>query len=184
MEVGRVWGVPRQSSADQRGWNAANPTQTSWVWGWAEQVLQHHPYKMVFQMWKSPHAGLGLHGVLLFSILVPGRAVVVTLCGDRLGGHRGPSLCGWQQVLIAKLLSKPSSVIAPAWLRIRAQPGPAHTHTHSLLPSLGLEPAGHLFVPPTTSVAQPAPVPTIPTQSWRQNKAGEERKVKWILLCC
>lgn len=82
-------------------------------------------------MWKSLNAGLGLHGVLLFSILVPGRAVVVTLCGDRLGGHRGPSLCGWQQVLIAKLLSKPSSVIAPAWLRIRAQPGPAHTHTLS-----------------------------------------------------
>lgn len=87
--------------------------------------------------------------------------------GTGWGTTGGPSLCGGQQVLIAKLLSKPSSVIAqkPARLRIRAQPGPAHTHTHSLLPSLGLEPAGHLFVPPATSVAQPAPVPTIPTQS-------------------
>lgn len=41
VEVGRVWGIPGQCSA-------ANPTQTSWVWWWAEQGLQQHPHKMVF----------------------------------------------------------------------------------------------------------------------------------------
>lgn len=59
-------------------------------------------------------------------------------CGDRLGTTGLPPSVHGQQGLVAKFLSKPSSIIVwrPAWLR-RAEPvQAAHTHTTFRSPPL------------------------------------------------
>lgn len=104
-----------------------------------------------------------------------------------------PSVHG-QQGLVAKPWSKPSSVIVwkPAWLRIRAQPGPGCTHTFPLLPSLAWSLPGTFLFPhhfcSTASTCPHSPDPGLKTkQGWRGKKGQMDSTLllkAWSNLHC
>lgn len=117
-----------------------------------------------------------------FAVLTlgPGRAVIV---GTGWGTTGLPPSVHGQQGLVAKFLSKPSSIIVwkPAWLR-RAEPvQAAHTHTHT-----------QLFVPPpfcsTASTCPHNPNPGLKTkQGWRGKKGQMDSTLllrAWSNLHC